>query len=60
MLALALVYELMLVFLLFQNKSDARRWLKVIDSSLGVPLPERSYAENCSFTWNNIYVISLH
>jgi hypothetical protein len=60
MLALALVYELVLVFLLFQNKSDARLWLKNIDSSLGVPLPERSYAENCELSWNNIYAIDYN
>lgn len=27
-----------------------------IDPSLGVPLPERSYAENCDLTWDVIKV----
>lgn len=36
-----------LVFLLFQNADDARNFLKNLDPALGVPLPERSYAEDC-------------
>lgn len=34
---------------------DARRILAFIDPSLGVPLPEKSYAEDCRFRWASIY-----
>lgn len=30
--------------------------MKYLDSSLGKPLPEKSYAENCEFTARNIWV----
>ncbi|KAF5317800.1 hypothetical protein D9619_012676 [Psilocybe cf. subviscida] len=56
MLAVNLIYELALVFLLFQDLNTARKMMTYIDSSLGVPLPEKSYAEDCSLTpkalWN--------
>ncbi|KAL5007110.1 hypothetical protein ScPMuIL_015916 [Solemya velum] len=42
-LCLSIVYELALVFLLFQNVSDARKALRHFDSSLGEPLPEKNY-----------------
>jgi phosphatidylserine synthase 2 len=41
------IYLLLLVFLLFQSVDDARQMLVYIDPKLGVPLPERSYAEHC-------------
>jgi phosphatidylserine synthase 2 len=47
---------MLLVFVLFQNKSSVRMWLKHLDSSLGKSLPERSYAENCQLSWSNIMV----
>ncbi|EPZ30998.1 Phosphatidyl serine synthase domain-containing protein [Rozella allomycis CSF55] len=53
-MALNVVYQLFLVFLLFQDKHHSRAWLGYIDSSLGVRLPERSYAEFCDFTYVNI------
>lgn len=43
----SIVYELALIFILFQTKSDAIHLLKHIDSKLGVPLEERSYGGNC-------------
>jgi phosphatidylserine synthase 2 len=45
--ACGLLYLCGLVFLLFQSASEARNWLRNIDPRLGVPLPERSYAEDC-------------
>ena len=45
--ATGLLYLCGLVFLLFQSQSDARQFLRNIDPSLGVELPERSYAEDC-------------
>ncbi|KAG9300619.1 hypothetical protein G9A89_005219 [Geosiphon pyriformis] len=48
------LYQLFLVFLVFQNKRDARYIFACIDSKLGFPLPERSYAENCDLTWENM------
>jgi phosphatidylserine synthase 2 len=41
------MYALFMVYLLFQPLNDARRLLRFFDSTLGVPLPERSYAEDC-------------
>ncbi|XP_019850586.1 PREDICTED: phosphatidylserine synthase 2-like isoform X2 [Amphimedon queenslandica] len=47
-LALLIVYiGLLLVFILFQTPDDARYFLTFYDSSLGVSLPERTYAEDC-------------
>ncbi|KAI7832449.1 phosphatidyl serine synthase-domain-containing protein [Gamsiella multidivaricata] len=52
-LSLGVVYQLFLVFLLFQNKHDARLYFKYLDPSLGVPLPEKSYGGACELTWDN-------
>ncbi|KAF2073369.1 hypothetical protein CYY_005314 [Polysphondylium violaceum] len=41
------LYLCALVFLLFQSADDARIIMKHIDPRLGVPLPERSYADAC-------------
>ncbi|EJC98958.1 phosphatidylserine synthase 2 [Fomitiporia mediterranea MF3/22] len=54
-LGINLLYELAMVFLLFQDLDTARQMLKYIDPNLGVPLPEKSYAENCEFTFRNIW-----
>ncbi|XP_069692236.1 phosphatidylserine synthase 2-like [Periplaneta americana] len=43
----SIVYELGLIFILFQTKTDAIHLLKHIDSRLGVPLEEKSYGGNC-------------
>ena len=56
MLGVNLLYELALVFLLFQDLNSARSMMKYIDPNLGKPLPEKSYAENCEFTLVNIWV----
>ncbi|KAL6065532.1 CDP-diacylglycerol--serine O-phosphatidyltransferase [Balamuthia mandrillaris] len=44
---LGVLYQMSLVYLLFQTKEDVRLFLKHFDPKLGVPLPERSYAVNC-------------
>ncbi|XP_033106106.1 phosphatidylserine synthase 2-like isoform X1 [Anneissia japonica] len=46
-LCLCVVYELLLVFLLFQTIDDARKYVGYIDPDLGKRLPEQSYAEDC-------------
>ncbi|KAK7099328.1 hypothetical protein V1264_003479 [Littorina saxatilis] len=46
-LCLSIVYELTLVFLLFQNVNDARQLLRHFDSTLGKEMPEKSYGGNC-------------
>ena len=43
----SVVYLLSLVYLLFQDLDDVRHIVSVLDPSLGRPLPERTYAENC-------------
>lgn len=55
-LGINLLYELALVFLLFQDLDSARAMMVYIDPSLGKPLPEKSYAENCDFTPTNVWV----
>lgn len=55
-LGVNLVYELALVFLLFQDLDTARHMLTYIDSNLGVSLPEKSYAEDCSLTPKTLWV----
>lgn len=55
-LASSVLYLLGLIFILFQDVTDARKLMALIDPSLGKALPERSYAENCSLTWLNIWV----
>ncbi|THG99318.1 hypothetical protein EW026_g2998 [Hermanssonia centrifuga] len=54
-LGINLLYELALAFLLFQDLDSARGMMKYIDPSLGRPLPEKSYAENCEFNLRNVW-----
>ena len=54
-----LLYELALVFLLFQDLDSARSMMKYLDPNLGRPLPEKSYAENCDLTVENLWVSSI-
>ena len=51
-----LLYELALVFLLFQDLKTARHMMTYIDSNLGVPLPEKNYAEDCALTPKTLWV----
>lgn len=56
MLGINLIYELALVFLLFQDLDSARGMMTLIDPNLGVPLPEKNYAEDCALTAKTIWV----
>lgn len=55
-LGINLLYEVALVFLLFQDLHSARGMMTFLDPALNVPLPEKSYAENCALTAQNIWV----
>ncbi|XP_020680180.2 CDP-diacylglycerol--serine O-phosphatidyltransferase 1 isoform X2 [Dendrobium catenatum] len=44
---LAVVYLVALTFLLFQNRDDARKFMRFLHPDLGVELPERSYGTDC-------------
>lgn len=55
-LGINLLYELALVFLLFQDLHSARRMMTFLDPALNVPLPEKSYGENCALTAKNLWV----
>eukprot|EP00742_Colponemidia_sp_Colp-10_P004316 GILJ01004605.1.p1 GENE.GILJ01004605.1~~GILJ01004605.1.p1 ORF type:complete len:445 (-),score=40.76 GILJ01004605.1:122-1408(-) len=46
-LGVAIAYFALLIFIICQDASDVRRWLRYIDPELGVPLPEKSYAADC-------------
>lgn len=46
-LGVAVIYLILLVFLLFQTVDDARQMVAFWDPNLGKPLPERSYAADC-------------
>ncbi|OAX37052.1 PSS-domain-containing protein [Rhizopogon vinicolor AM-OR11-026] len=54
-LGINLLYELALVFLLFQDLNSARQMMTLLDPSLNRPLPEKSYAEFCELTPQNIW-----
>eukprot|EP01104_Vermistella_antarctica_P011432 TRINITY_DN3191_c0_g1_i2.p1 TRINITY_DN3191_c0_g1~~TRINITY_DN3191_c0_g1_i2.p1 ORF type:complete len:455 (+),score=91.50 TRINITY_DN3191_c0_g1_i2:253-1617(+) len=46
---ITILYFLFNVFLLFQTVDDARELLSYYDPELNTPLPERNYAEDCTF-----------
>ncbi|XP_064990959.1 CDP-diacylglycerol--serine O-phosphatidyltransferase 1-like isoform X2 [Musa acuminata AAA Group] len=60
---MAVVYLAALTFLLFQNRDDARRFMKFLHPDLGIELPERSYGADCRIyvpenpksRFNNVY-----
>jgi len=62
LLCISILYNLALIFILFQNVDDARHFMSYIDPELGKALPERSYAEDCTLydtsnpgdPWHNI------
>ncbi|XP_040582315.1 phosphatidylserine synthase 2-like [Lepeophtheirus salmonis] len=45
--SVSIAYELILIFILFQTPSDARKFLKFLDEDLGEPIPEKDYGGNC-------------
>ncbi len=47
-------YSMVLIILLFSSKSMARFSLTLLWPELNVPLEERDYAADCSFTWANL------
>ena len=47
--AVSIVYELLLIFILFQTPTDARQALKFVDEKLGEPIPEKDYGGNCRY-----------
>ncbi|XP_057317455.1 phosphatidylserine synthase 2-like [Hydractinia symbiolongicarpus] len=59
----SIIYELCLIFLLFQTATDARRWMSHIDPALGKDLPEHDYGGNCLIydknntenPWHNVW-----
>ncbi|XP_038981596.1 CDP-diacylglycerol--serine O-phosphatidyltransferase 1-like isoform X2 [Phoenix dactylifera] len=60
---MAVVYLVALTFLLFQNRDDARQFMKYLHPDLGDELPERSYGSDCRIyvpenpksRFNNVY-----
>ncbi|KAJ6810151.1 putative CDP-diacylglycerol--serine O-phosphatidyltransferase 1 isoform X1 [Iris pallida] len=60
---MAVLYLVALTFLLFQNRDDAREFMKFLHPDLGVELPERSYGTDCRIyvpenpksRFNNVY-----
>lgn len=61
-LCLSYLYELALVYLLFQTVDDARQLMRHLDKSLGKPLPEKSYGGDCIIydpskpdPWHNLW-----
>lgn len=55
-LGVNVLYELAMVFLLFQDLDTARTMMTYIDPNLGRPLPEKNYAEDCTFTFSTVWV----
>lgn len=58
-LGINLLYELALVFLLFQDLDTARGYMKLLDPSLGVPLEEKDYSKQCELTVRNVWVCTI-
>ncbi|KAF1777515.1 Phosphatidyl serine synthase [Phytophthora cactorum] len=48
---------MLLILLLFLKTNDARQFMKLLDPSLGVELPETSYAADCRATFFDRFVI---
>lgn len=44
---LSVLYEIALIYILFQTVDDARQLLTHLDPNLGQPLPEKDYGGNC-------------
>ena len=55
-LGINFLYELALVFLLFQDLDTARGYIQLLDPSLGVLEPERVHPTSCAFTPLNVWV----
>ncbi|KAG9146643.1 hypothetical protein Leryth_019676 [Lithospermum erythrorhizon] len=63
----AVIYLVALTFLLFQNRDDARQFMKYLHPDLGIELPERFYGADCriyisdhpSSRFRNVYVCCM-
>lgn len=54
-LAASIFYLLLLIVALFMDLPVARVLIGLVDGSLGRPLPEKSYAEDCRLTWSTLW-----
>eukprot|EP00210_Caulerpa_lentillifera_P008300 g7920.t1 len=48
------VYFLFVTWMLFQDLTTARNFMKHLSDDLGVELPERAYGEDCRLTLQNL------
>jgi phosphatidylserine synthase 2 len=48
--AASILYLFLVIFVLFQERDQARTFLKYFDPNLGKPLPEKNYADKCELT----------
>ncbi|KAI9148601.1 hypothetical protein H9P43_010082 [Blastocladiella emersonii ATCC 22665] len=54
-LSVGFAYQLLLTYMLFQRPEKVRGLLQKLDPSLGVQLPEKSYAESCDLSPANVW-----
>ncbi|CAF4162419.1 unnamed protein product [Rotaria magnacalcarata] len=53
-LCFSVLYEIILIYILFQTVDDARQLLQNIDPTLGVPLPDKDYDGSCRiYDWEH-------
>ncbi|CAF4345380.1 unnamed protein product [Rotaria magnacalcarata] len=53
-LCFSVLYEIILIYILFQTVDDARQLLQNIDPTLGVPLPDKDYGGSCRiYDWEH-------
>jgi len=57
--AASILYLFFVLFVLFQEREQARNFLKFFDPNLGKPLPEKSYADKCELTQSSFPYINL-
>lgn len=50
----SVLYQLLLIMILFQNKAGARQLMTHLDNSLGIPVVYKEYAADCSFRYDLI------
>ncbi|CAF0783183.1 unnamed protein product [Adineta steineri] len=53
-LCFSVLYEIVLIYILFQTVDEARQLIKHIDPSLGIPLPDKDYGGSCRiYDWEH-------
>jgi phosphatidylserine synthase 2 len=57
--SLAILYLIFITFILFLNRDQARQFLSFFDDKLGVPLPEKNYADKCDLSSPSFPYINL-